>query len=207
MTPDPSSQTTQSGADRDRYVTVVSGLPRSGTSLMMAMLEAGGIPALTDHLRAPDPDNTRGYYEFEPVKALRRDASWVGRARGKTVKVIHALLDALPDGFEYRVVFMRRDLREVVASQATMLARSARKGGRITEDQLRTLYAREYERVERWLGERQNMRVLFVDYNALVRDPAKGAATLNRFFDSRLDEAAMTGTVDPALYRQRAPGD
>jgi hypothetical protein len=174
---------------------------------MMAMLEAGGIPALTDGVRAADADNTKGYYEFEPVKALRRDASWVARARGKAVKVIHALLDALPDGFEYRVVFMRRDLREVVASQATMLARAGRKGGRIGEEQLRALYAREYEKAERWLADRQNMRVLFIDYNALVRDPRDGAASLNRFFGGGLDEAAMAGAVDPSLYRQRAlPG-
>lgn len=185
------------------FVTVVSGLPRSGTSLMMAMLEAGGIPALTDGVRSADEDNRKGYYEYEPVKALRRDASWVGRARGKAVKVIHALLDALPEGIEYRVVFMRRDLAEVVASQGVMLARSGRKGGRITEAQLRDLYEREYAKAERWLESRPNMRVLFVDYNELVRDPESGASRIARFFGKPLDAQAMARVVDPSLYRQR----
>lgn len=195
-----------SAFDRERVVTIVSGLPRSGTSLMMAMLEAGGIPALTDGVRGPDEDNRNGYYEFEPVKGLRRNASWVGGARGKAVKVIHALLDALPEGLEYRVVFMRRDLGEVVASQRAMLERAGRKGGRITEAQLRDLYAKEYERGARWLEGRAGVRVLFVDYNALVRDPASGAADVNRFFGGGLDEAAMGAVVDPSLYRQRVSG-
>ncbi len=112
----------------ENFITVVSGLPRSGTSLMMQMLVAGGLPALTDAVRSPDESNPRGYFEFEPVKRLRTDASWLEQARGRAVKIIHLLLRELPtDGrFQYRVLFLRRPLEEVIASQSAMLARAGK---------------------------------------------------------------------------------
>ena len=117
MTPEPTHT-----PDTSRFVTIVSGLPRSGTSMMMQAIAAGGIPALTDGFRAADVDNPRGYYEFEPVKKTREDASWLDRAGGKVVKMVYRLLYDLPaEGYEYRVVFMRRDIREVLASQKKML--------------------------------------------------------------------------------------
>src|SRR5438046_6429896 len=108
------------------YITVVSGLPRSGTSLMMQMLRAGGMPVRTDGFRKADEDNPRGYLEYEPVKRTREDSSWVSDAVGKAVKVVYLLLRDLPDGFDYRVILMRRSLREVLASQSAMLMRSGR---------------------------------------------------------------------------------
>src|SRR5262249_30630691 len=102
-------------------IIIVSGLPRSGTSLMMQMLDGGGVPVLTDNIRAADTDNPRGYYEFEPVKATKRDATWLPAARGKAVKMVSQLLYHLPPGETYRVLFLERDLEEVLASQEKML--------------------------------------------------------------------------------------
>src|ERR1022692_2693155 len=97
----------------DSFVTVVSGIPRSGTSLMMQMLAAGGMPVLAGELRAPDEDNPRGYFEFEPVKRTKRDPAWLREAPGKAVKVVYLLLRDLPAGYDYRVIVMRRDLNDV----------------------------------------------------------------------------------------------
>ena len=119
-----------------RFVTVVSGLPRSGTSLMMQMLAAGGVELLIDQIRRADADNPRGYFELEAVKRTRQDASWLDDAAGKAVKVIHLLLRDLPDDREYRVVMMSRDLDEVLASQQAMLARSGKKGANLPPERL-----------------------------------------------------------------------
>src|SRR5262245_6505245 len=114
--------------ERRRYgepVAVVSGLPRSGTSMMMKMLEAGGLTPYTDGERSADIDNPEGYYEFERVKDLERDPdkSWVRGARGKALKVISFLLRHLPGENRYRIVYMRRHLDEVLKSQDKMLDR------------------------------------------------------------------------------------
>ena len=105
------------------YITIVSGLPRSGTSLMMRALDKGGINLLTDEIRAPDQDNPKGYYEFEKVKTVKQDSSWVSRAKGKAVKMVYRLLYDLPKKFSYRIVFMQRDLKEILVSQKKMLQR------------------------------------------------------------------------------------
>ena len=100
----------------DDVITIVSGLPRSGTSLMMQMLEAGGMPVLTDGIRDADEDNPRGYYELEAVKRTKDDPAWLHGAPGKVVKMIYLLLYDLPTTYNYRIIFMRRPLSEVVAS-------------------------------------------------------------------------------------------
>ncbi|MFM9169433.1 MAG: hypothetical protein ACKOTD_04725, partial [Phycisphaerales bacterium] len=148
-------------------VFVVSGLPRSGTSLAMQMLHAGGIPAVTDGLRTQDDDNPRGYFEFERVKQLRTDKAWLDDAAGKAVKVIHLLLMELPDDRPYRVVFMQRDLREVVKSQSTMLARSGRAGGGLPPERLMAVYEQQLKTVDAWLAARPGFGVLRVPYAEL----------------------------------------
>ena len=185
-------------------VIVVSGLPRSGTSLAMQMIHAGGIAAVTDGERTSDEDNPRGYFEFERVKQLKTDKAWLDGAAGKVVKVIHLLITELPDDRPYRVVFMRRDLREVVKSQATMLARSGRAGGGLAPDRLMAIYEQQLKAVEGWLAARPNFARLDLPYAELVASPRAGAARLNAFLGGSLDEAAMCATVDPALHRNRA---
>ena len=186
------------------YVTVVSGLPRSGTSLAMQMLEAGGVPALTDRVRTPDDDNPRGYFEFERVKHLRTDKAWLDGAAGKAVKIIHALLTELPDGREYRVLFMRRDPGEVVRSQAAMLARSGRSGAGLAPERLAAVYAQQLAGVERWMAGRPALAALDVPYAGLVAEPVAWAERINAFLGGGLDTGAMAAAVDPALYRNRA---
>ena len=185
-------------------VTVVSGLPRSGTSLAMQMIHAGGIPALTDGQRTSDDSNPRGYFELERVKQLKQDKSWLDEAAGKVVKVIHLLLAELPDDRPYRVVFMQRDLREVVQSQATMLARSGRPGGQLAPERLIAVYEQQLKTVEQWLAARPNFSVLRVQYAQLVSDPAGVVPTVNTFLGGTLDEARMRAAVDPGLHRNKA---
>ena len=185
-------------------VTVVSGLPRSGTSLAMQMIHAGGIPALTDGQRTSDDSNPRGYFELERVKQLKQDKSWLDEAAGKVVKVIHLLLAELPDDRPYRVVFMQRDLREVVQSQATMLARSGRPGGQLAPERLIAVYEQQLKTVEQWLAARPNFSVLRVPYAQLVSDPAGVVPAVNAFLGGTLDEARMRAAVDPGLHRNKA---
>jgi hypothetical protein len=189
-----------------RPVIVVSGLPRSGTSLAMQMIHAGGVEAVTDGQRASDEDNPRGYFEFERVKQLRNDRAWLDGAEGKVVKVIHLLLTELPDDRPYRVVFMQRELGEVVRSQATMLARSGRAGGQLAPERLMAVYAQQLVAVDAWLAARPNFQVLKVPYAQMVADPATHAAAVNRFLGGTLDETGMRAAVDPSLHRNRTDG-
>lgn len=190
------------------FVTVVSGLPRSGTSLMMQTLAAGGLPPLSDAARAADPSNPRGYLELEAVKRLKTDRSWLPQARGRAVKIIHLLLPELgaagaEGDFQFRVLMMRRPVAEVVASQRAMLARQGKAGATVPDAQLEKLFLDQLARVEGWLAGRPEFRVLTVHYPSMVADPAGTAAAVNAFLGGGLDVAAMTAAVDPALYRER----
>ena len=184
-------------------ITVVSGLPRSGTSLMMQILERGGLPILADGVRTADDDNPRGYYELEAVKATKRDASWVARAPGHAVKVISFLLDSLPDSHRYRVILMRRDIREVLHSQRTMLDRAGQTGSTLPEDQLAAAFTTQLERTIEWIDRHPHVTRLDVDHRALLTDPEPQLDRVASFLGADVDRAAMSGVVDPALYRQR----
>jgi len=192
-----------SPAERE-VITVVSGLPRSGTSLMMQMLEAGGLPPLTDGQRESDADNPKGYYEFERVKKLDEgDTAWLPQARGKAVKVVSALLPHLPPGYQYQVLLMRRELEEVLASQEKMLNRRG-EDKEIDDREMERLYRRHLRETREWLKDREHVRHMKVDFNKLVTDPAPVAKRVASFLDSDLDAKAMTAVVDPELYRNRA---
>jgi hypothetical protein len=186
-------------------VIVVSGLPRSGTSMLMNMLQAGGVPLLTDAVRSADADNPRGYFELERVKNLGEDPdrAWVREARGKAVKVISHLLKALPPDNFYRVVFSLRDLEEVVASQNTMLRRQGQPN---PVDDLKAidLYRKHLVNVKLLARTRANIEMLEVNYVETVVDPLLTAERVNRFLGGRLDVARMTAAVDPRLYRNRS---
>jgi hypothetical protein len=190
-----------------QIVTIVSGLPRSGTSMMMKMLETGGLTVLTDHVRTADEDNPKGYYEFERVKQIEEDKAWLEEARGKVVKMIAALLKHLPPDYDYRVIFMRRKLDEVLASQRQMLVRRGEPTDAISDERMANLFGRHVKQVEAWLAEQPNVEVLYVDYGQALADPASQAQRVNRFLDGGLDEAAMARVVDPDLYRQRVGSD
>jgi tetratricopeptide (TPR) repeat protein len=185
-------------------ITLVSGLPRSGTSLMMQMLEAGGLPALTDEQRQPDENNPRGYHELEAVKHTATDASWLASAPGCVTKVIHAILRALPLEHEYTLIFMKRRLEEVVASQGAMLDQMGVKGSTLDAQTLKTAYTREYERIGDWLSTQPNFRVLEVSFNELMNDPKPVIERIRTYLGVDLDTRKMLSVVDPALYRQQS---
>ncbi len=185
------------------YITIVSGLPRSGTSMMMRMLEAGGIPALTDALRTPDEDNPNGYYEFEDVKAIEDYGMWIDQAPGHSVKMVYSLLEHLPGTHEYRVVFMRRDVDEILLSQKTMLQRNGIETD-IPDATMKTLFERELRQFYAWLPSQTHLTFINVSYNDLLSRTESVIAQINRHFDESLDPEAMKATVDPDLYRHRA---
>lgn len=187
----------------ERNVTVVAGVPRSGTSLLMQMLDAGGHPVLVDDERPPDAHNPRGYFEFAPAKALDRDASWLPRAVGRAVKIVHVLVPRLPEGYAYDVVLLRRDLREVVASQDVMLAATGGAPQGPATPRLEDIFARQLAEVEAWLHASRGFRVLPVEHARALAEPRAVAAALAGFLERPLDETAMAAAVDPALYRQR----
>jgi len=187
----------------EKSVIIVSGLPRSGTSLMMQMLDAGGLEPLTDNIREADVDNPRGYYEFEAVKQVANEATWVAHARGKVVKMVYRLLYDLPAAFRYRVVFMRRNLNEVIASQDEMLQRRGKNDSRLTHEQLIQAYRRELGHVEGWLAGQPNFSVLYVDHAEALHEPRRLAEKLNEFLGGNLNVEQMARVPDPSLHRQR----
>lgn len=185
-------------------VTVVSGLPRSGTSLMMKMLAAGGMPLLVDGVRQPDTDNPEGYFEFERARGLRHgDTAWVAEAEGRAVKVVSALLQHLPADRAYRVIFMHRDMAEVLASQRKMLLRRGEPADAVPDQQMAELLEKHLRHVTAWLAAQPHMQVLHVNYGRLVADPRPHAEAVQRFLDAALDAEAMAAVVNPALYRNR----
>jgi hypothetical protein len=189
---------------RGKAVVVVSGLPRSGTSMMMAMLEAGGIQIVSDFIRNPDQDNPKGYYEYEPVKKLNGgDTSWIKGSRGKAVKVISALLSSLPNDEFYLVIFMKREMSEILASQKKMLINRGENPDEISEDEMAQYFENHLSKVNVWLENQKNVGVLYVDYNDLLKNPAPGVTQVNAFLGDILDEEKMIDIIDPSLYRQR----
>ena len=190
-------------SDLPSFVTVVSGLPRSGTSMMMQMLAAGGVPVLNDNVRKADEDNTRGYFEFEPVKRTKDDASWLEDGRGKVVKMVYSLLYDLPANYEYRVVFMNRNLNEVLASQQSMLDRRGEKGASISTDRLQRIFTDQLEEVRAWLAGQPQFDVMQIDYCNVINDPEGQARRISDFLGGGLDQALMAAEVVPLLYRQR----
>ncbi len=188
---------------RGRPIVVVSGLPRSGTSMAMKMLDAGGMPIVTDGVRGADISNPNGYYEFEPVKDLERgDAAWLGDARGKAVKIVSPLLTYLPESFDYQVIFMRRPLAEIVASQHAMLdARGSERGS--DESRSAELYAGHLAQVERFLQRRRCFSTVMVEYAQVLAEPRAQAERIQAFLGRPLDTARMAAVADPALHRNR----
>jgi hypothetical protein len=185
-------------------VVIVSGLPRSGTSMMMKMLEAGGLEIVTDGERTADQDNPHGYFEVERVKDLENetDKSYIREARGRVLKVISFLLKELPGDCTYRVVFMRRGLAEVVASQNKMLDHRGEPNP-IRDEKAVDLYKKHLISVRVFAGMSPLFEVLEVSYSDVLSDPERLAQEVNAFLGGRLDEKRMAEAVDQDLYRSR----
>jgi ElaB/YqjD/DUF883 family membrane-anchored ribosome-binding protein len=188
--------------ENDDCIIIVSGLPRSGTSMMMQILEKGGLEIMTDNIRKADSDNPRGYYEFEKVKEVDKDTSWLADCRGKVVKMVSMLLFDLPDNQKYRVVFLERNMDEILASQKKMLERLNKEDG-TTDEEIRTGYMKHLTKIRNWLQNKKNFQVLYISYNDIIKEPDVYIRQLNKFFNKRLDEGEMLKVVDKSLYRQR----
>jgi hypothetical protein len=182
-------------------IIVVSGLPRSGTSLMMQMLHSGGVEVVTDDIRSADEDNPRGYYELEKVKSIRADASWLPGVRGRALKMVSQLLYDLPPSEEYRVIFMERDLEEVLVSQEKMLQRLGRSAAPRAE--MKRSYELHLQRLHEWLSHQPNIEVLRVSYNDLIEQPERQTNRVGAFLGGHANAAGMVRTVDRSLYRNR----
>lgn len=187
----------------DEDILVVSGLPRSGTSMMMRMLEAGGVEVVVDHIRTADIDNPRGYYELEKVKQIKQDTSWLSQTRGKAFKMVSLLLFHLPPEYRYKILFMRRAMPEMLASQRKMLERMGKQGGSGNDDAMGNLFTRHLQEIEGWLHRQSNMSVLYMPYNDVVQQPRPQVEKIAHWLGRPLDLDRMAGIVDPALYRQK----
>lgn len=192
------------GLPADREFVIVSGLPRSGTSLMMQMLRAGGIEVMTDGQRVADEDNPEGYWEWEAIRGMAGRPLMIEAAEGKAVKVISALVPVLPVKHRYRVIFMKRPVGEVAASQERMLRR---RGAEVRAgcDQMEGVLARHAEEILAFLRQHPRVALLEVEYPELVADPEGGAARVAAFLGGEwiTTPEAMAGVVRPVLYRQR----
>jgi broad-specificity NMP kinase len=185
-------------------IVVVSGLPRSGTSLMMMMLDAAGFPPMQDHVRTADDDNPKGYYEYERVKKMPDgDIAWLKDAKGKAVKVITALLKHLPKKYKYDLIIMRREITEILASQRKMLERRGEDPNKVDDQEMAELFSMHFNEVLEWISQQKNIRSLEISYNQLLTKPEEQVEQINHFLGGELDTAAMLAKIDPKLYRQR----
>ena len=187
----------------ENYVTVVSGLPRSGTSMMMRMMEFGGMPVLVDNVRQADADNPKGYYEFEPVKSLPENTAWLPDAQGKAVKMVYALLYQLPKDYSYRIIFMRRDLREVLKSQKVMLERMGNQDMGPDDKKMEEMFLNHLQQFEEWSFGQDNIKILNVSYNELMKDGTGICEQVSDFLDNSVDAERMKSVLDPSLYRNK----
>lgn len=172
--------------------------------MMIKMLAVGGIEPLTDNFRVADEQNPNGYYEFERVKALKDgDSAWVESALGKSVKVISALLQNLPANYDYRIIFMQRNMQEILASQQKMLISRGETQSTVSDEQLASLYQKHLRNIRAWIEEQPTMKVIYVNYNGLLKDPEPDLQRVNQFLDERLNLESMMNVIDANLYRQR----
>lgn len=187
-------------------ITVVSGLPRSGTSMMMKMLEAGGMKVLEDNIRVADQDNPRGYFEYERVKALPEgDTSWLADAVGKVVKIVTYFIPYLPDTYHYNIVFMHRAMPEILASQLAMLSNRGKNPDEVDMEMMTNVFEKHVRQVDEWVKKQKNVRRIDVWHGDLMSDPVPQIIRINDFFNGVLDMNRMHQVIDPNLYRHKMP--
>lgn len=186
-----------------KFVTVVSGLPRSGTSMMMKMLAEGGLPILTDEIRSADEDNPNGYYELEQVKQLVAGQNqWLAGANGRAVKIISALLEYLPAQQHYKVIFMEREIQEILASQQKMLARRNETSA-VEDAAMQAEFEAHLKAVKYWLARQPNLEVFYAEYHAMLQRPDECSAQIVEFLGLPLDLEKMCAVPNARLYRNR----
>ncbi|MCB9195864.1 MAG: alkaline phosphatase family protein [Flavobacteriales bacterium] len=186
-------------------VIIVSGLPRSGTSMMMQILDAAGVPLLTDGKREADISNPKGYYEFEKVKKLMVDKSWLSEAKGKGVKIIAQLLPFLPANYNYKIIFMKRNMLEVLASQNVMLGKDKNPEGKekVFSARLHDTFQAQLSKIDLWIESQANVEILEVNYSDIIENPEEEFNAILSFLDVQADIKRMRDVVDKKLYRNK----
>ena len=187
-------------------IVIVSGLPRTGTSMMMQMLKAGGMSIVTDHIKQPDEDNPRGYYEYEKVKDIRTDNSWLKNCHGKAVKMVSALLHYLPKDKKYRVIFMLRNMEEMFESQTAMLQRLGGEEAGISQEEMCEKLEKHLLTVKDWIARQKNIQVTYIDYNKVIQNPRRHASLVSQFLKGQVNVEKMSTVVDGSLYRKKSKG-
>lgn len=186
---------------KTNQIIIVSGLPRSGTSLMMQMLQAAGIALYTDNKRRADIHNPQGYFEHQQVKNLAHNNAWIYEARGKAVKIVSPLLFHLPQDLSYKIIFMQRDLDEIIISQNKMLEREHKSVIEVSHADIRKYYLKHLSAVEHRLRKSENIEYIIVSFNELFINPVELVGQIGRFIGSPLEIEKMVKAIDPSLYR------
>ena len=184
-------------------IIVVSGLPRSGTSMMMQMLKVSGVDLVLDDTRKPDLYNPRGYYEYEKVKEIKKDTSWLDGIQGKAVKIISQLLYHLPESHQYKIIFMQRNMEEIISSQNKMLSSRGKGSDVINDTIMAEKFERHLEKIRKWIDNQGNIGCLYIHYNKIIEDPIKTITKLNDFIDNQINIRPMLKVIDKSLYRIR----
>ena len=187
----------------DNVITIVSGLPRSGTSMMMQILESGGMKIVTDNIRKANEDNPYGYYEYEKVKEIKEDTGWLKETRGKAFKMVSQLLYDLPSDENFKVIFMKRKMNEILASQSKMLERMGSSKDGTSDAKMGEFFNKHLLKIIDWMEGRKYIDVLYIDYNDLLINPDEHIKTLNRFLNYKLTEEKAVKVIDKSLYRNR----
>lgn len=183
----------------NEQILVVSGLPRSGTSMMMQLIATTGISIVTDEIRSADISNPKGYYEYEPVKKLMQNNSWMPQIKGKCVKIIAQLIPFMQPDLKYKIIFMKRDIDEVLTSQNVMLGKKDAPVNPVIKD----TFQKQLEKVYQWMQSHSQVELLEIDYKDAIEDPEKVAKAVNLFLGGNYDEEKMKTAISPDLYRNR----
>ncbi len=187
----------------DNEITIVSGLPRSGTSMMMKILEAGGMEVVTDNIRKANEDNPQGYYEYERVKKIKEDTAWLKETRGKAFKMVSQLLYELPSNENYKVIFIKRKMNEILASQRRMLERMGNSKGDVSDEKMGEFFNKHLSKIVEWIEGRKYIDVLYVGYNDILENPGEQIKILNQFLNDKLNAEKAFHAIDKSLYRNR----
>lgn len=187
----------------DNPIIIVSGLPRSGTSMMMKMLAEGGLQIVTDRVRHADDDNPNGYFELETVKSLPEgDFTWLKKADGKVVKVVSSLLEFLPSAYTYKVIFMEREVKEILASQKKMLLHR-NEPLKVDDTEMELQFRNHVAAIKAWLVRQANFEVIYVNFNSLIADPKTMCQQISDFIGTALNVERMLSVPSETLYRNR----
>lgn len=187
----------------DNVITIVSGLPRSGTSMMMKILEVGGMETITDGIRKANEDNPHGYYEYEMVKRIKVDTTWVRKTRGKVFKMISQLLFELPSNEKYKIIFMQRRMNEILASQRKMLVHMGNSDDSVSDEKMGKFLNKHLSKIMKWMADRKYISVLYIDYNDLIINPNEQIKKLSLFLNDKVNVERAVKVIDKSLYRNR----